>query len=614
MPPRLDLTHSTHAAVMVAPPRINLRRAASYNNYERGPLSSTSSRFSFNHLLFSPPPSPSLPALVPRPKKSPTELLKSRPSRVVRRLIYLIILIAFFYGVAFLFRNEAMPAIWPYFANDEFEMVGQDVLPDFPTPVIVSDPKGRSKWTVSIPPNHDFPLSIQQYSDMSGQCREVSARARDLHHKTPLTEQAILNYDAPDDNFVDIYDAELTGMLPFSGKGVPVKDTGHFVGLDADITADMHVCESSMTFVLESSDAGLGNAMMMMWTFYGLAKEQNRAFFIDDSRWAYGKYADMFQPPPIPDCRPPPRHQIVPCPFQARHLVVSSATAKEVFPALLAKHHRISHTGDSLRDVFELARTGYSELFKLNIEDRDYVGNRVADLRSKAKIDDVAVPDVPIIGLHIRHGDQHPLEYQYRNTYIPAEVFLGTAQHLTEEHYKKSSGDSVALESIILAASDDPTVYKEPSLSSVIPAQERIRLASKEAIENANHNPHLLHHFVDEAFGWEGGFFAPIFWNLGVDSKNNAANAPAGVELDNVNAEARLMAPPSEQTLSLRGLIGRAYLMDLAVLAGASDNVVCAVSAMGCRLLALMMGWEASIDKGAWVNVDGDFGWTGINW
>jgi hypothetical protein len=35
---------------------------------------------------------------------------------------------------------------------------------------------------------------------------------------------------------------------------------------------------------------------------------------------------------------------------------------------------------------------------------------------------------------------------------------------------------------------------------------------------------------------------------------------------------------------------------------------------MGCRLLAVMMGWERAMEKGGWVNVDGDFGWTGVEW
>ncbi|KAH7113425.1 hypothetical protein EDB81DRAFT_309752 [Dactylonectria macrodidyma] len=80
---------STHSKMLVAPARLNLRLGASYNHHDRGPLPSPSSRFNFNHLLFSPPPSPSLPALVPRPKRSSSQILVTRPSRVFRRLFFL---------------------------------------------------------------------------------------------------------------------------------------------------------------------------------------------------------------------------------------------------------------------------------------------------------------------------------------------------------------------------------------------------------------------------------------------------------------------------------------------------------------------------------------------
>lgn len=617
-PPALDLSHSTHKKIMNTPPRINLRRAASYNKYDRGALSSTSSRFNFNHLLFSPPPSPGLPALIPRPKRSTTEILAARPSRLFRFLFYVAGFLGALYLLAFASRNRhVISEVWPYFSHEEFEMVGQDAVPDFPTPLVVTDGRGRSKWTVSIPPDHDFPLSVDEYSSMSGQCREVSARARDLHHKTPLSEEALLSYDAPDGLFVDVREAEQSGMLPSAGKGIPEKDAGHFIGFDKNAMAGKPVCESTMTFVLESPDAGLGNALMLLWTFHTLAKEQGRSFFIDDSRWAYGDYAGIFQTPAVPDCRPPPRHHMVPCPFQARHLVVSAITAREVFPALLAKNHRIKGKDNGPRDVFELAHAGYKALGTLNKDDQKYVDNRVRHLEGKAKIGDTTSMDAPIVGLHIRRGDQHPLEYQYRESYIPAEVFHGRMQNLVESHYNGSI-DSEKLENraVTVIATDDPIVHKEPDFAGTFPAQERIRLASKDAIQQAksNENPHVLHHFVDETFGWEGGFFASMFWNLGVERKNNAANAPQGVELRDVNKEAAYLAPPSEQTLKLRNLIGRAYMMDLAVLAGASDKVVCAVSAMGCRLLAVMMGWEDAIEAGNWVNVDGSYTWTGANW
>ena len=65
--------------------------------------------------------------------------------------------------------------------------------------------------------------------------------------------------------------------------------------------------------------------------------------------------------------------------------------------------------------------------------------------------------------------------------------------------------------------------------------------------------------------------------------------------------------------MRLRELIGRAYMMDLAVLGQASDVIICTVSAAGCRLLAVTMGWEKAMEKGNWANIDGNYGWTGVS-
>lgn len=104
--------------------------------------------------------------------------------------------------------------------------------------------------------------------------------------------------------------------------------------------------------------------------------------------------------------------------------------------------------------------------------------------------------------------------------------------------------------------------------------------------------------------GWEGGFFAGMFWSLG---KPNSVPATA-VEAPDTKL------PPTEEALRLRELVGRAYLMDLAVLGRASDSIVCTVSSMGCKLLAVMMGWDNAIVMGKWVNIDGDFDWRGVSW
>lgn len=475
-------------------------------------------------------------------------------------------------------------------------MVGQDELPQFATPIVVADPQGHLRWTVSIPQDHDFPMSIQAYADMSSQCREVSARARDLHHRKPMTEEAMLEYDAPDDYFVDVDEAEEMGILPpHYAQSAP--KVGHLLGVTADSVRGKPVCDSTMTFVLEGSDAGLGNTIMMLWTFYGLAKEQGRAFFVDDSRWAYGDFSRIFSTPPLPECRPPSRHHMLPCPFQAKHLLVTSATAKEVFPALLAKHNRLSGTGSGLRDVFELARTGYEDLSPLFAEDRDYVEGRIRQLQKRASKDGT---QHPIIGFHVRRGDRHPFNFQYHAAYIPAEVYQETSERLVAEYYQTHDGGSDQRRALTVLASDDPTVRDEPIFSEASLAQERIRLAVEEQQDGRKSDRTVLHDFEAEPFGWEGGFYASMFWNLGEKTKNNVA--------------ATSDTSPSELTLNLRNFVGRAYMMDLAVLAGASDHVVCGVSAMGCRLLAVMMGWEKAMDNGGWVNVDGEFGWTGIQW
>jgi hypothetical protein len=50
------------------------------------------------------------------------------------------------------------------------------------------------------------------------------------------------------------------------------------------------------------------------------------------------------------------------------------------------------------------------------------------------------------------------------------------------------------------------------------------------------------------------------------------------------------------------------------VLGQGSDAVVCTVSSSTCRLLAIMLGWDAAFERKAWLNVDGDFEWRGVSW
>ncbi|KAI1409758.1 hypothetical protein F5Y13DRAFT_169406 [Hypoxylon sp. FL1857] len=612
MPPTLDLSQSTHAKMIVSPPRLNLRRAASYQ-HEKAPLSATSSRFSFNHLMFSPPPSPGLPALVPRPRKLSTG---PRPSRVARVVAWAIgLALAVFVVRAVVQKNVRVPVVgWILDDHEEYEMVGQYDLPDFPTPIAVTDRNGRSKWTVSIPPTYTFPLSVKEYSDVCLKCQEVAAHVRELHGYANPSQSAQTDYYYEDPYFLDVSDAEKRGLLPgVEGKAWKVTaqaQDGHLVGDRADGLVDKSICKTSLTFVLESADAGLGPTLMMLWMAYGLAQKEKRAFFIDDSRWAYGDYTAIFKAPPMPDCNPPPRHEMLPCPHNARHLVVSAATASQTFGKNFNAQYENSHRSnvDRERPIYDLVRVGYEALFHLNDEDQPYVENRVKELKAMAKVAEGNYNDGMIVGVHIRHGDLHPYEYQYNGAYIPLNLYLQRSRELVEEIHNFSTPfggeDLVAKQhSFAIVASDDPDVYESEEFTGSLRAQEQIKLASKQHIQKANPDKSVMHKFVDETFGWEGGFFASMFWNLGRSTLNNA----------NAADEVQPTLKPSAETMRLRGLIGRAYVMDLAVLGRASDAVICTMSAMGCRLIAVIMGWEKAMEEGKWVNIDGDFQWTALS-
>lgn len=527
--------------------------------------------------------------------------------------------------------------------EQEYEMIGQDNLPDFPTPIVVTDRRGRAKWTVSIPPNYDFPLAPREYADMCAKCREVSSRVGRMHSHSPMTaaiDQITLmgsgvSSQDNDRYFLDVRDAERQGFLPGARSKVPGRG-GELLGVDGHSLVEKTVCKSSLTFVLESDDAGLGKTLMALWMAYGLAKREGRAFFIEDAHWAYGSFNSMFEKPPTPSCRPPPRHEMLPCPRQARHLIISAANARDLFggaidaddiyaegPAAHLQHR------PAQRELYALAREGHEALFKLTAQDREYVFNRAHEHKIKTYAVDGAAHNGRMVGIHVRHGDRHPLEFQYADSYIPLTEYVDAARELLnaslqqqqQQHDDGNTHDQTIArqKSFLVVASDDPLVYDAAELTAsglpTVRAQELIRLAGKEEVggEAQKKQPkNVMHKFTDETFGWEGGFFAAMFWNLGTSSRSVYSTGPSAA----ADPQHRSSVAPSAETIRLRSLVGRAYLMDLAALSAMTEGggVVCAVSAMGCRILAVMMGEERAFGRGEWRNVDGGFGWNGFTW
>lgn len=271
-----------------------------------------------------------------------------------------------------------------------------------------------------------------------------------------------------------------------------------------------------------------------------------------------------------------------------------------------AKHH-------PQEGVFALIRTGYEALFHLAHQDAAYAAGRLSELeiiRSRGR---------RVVGLHVRRGDRHPWEYQYQDSYTPLETYVEAASNfIAREFHPDAVNSSVVplsekspaeLESPILLASDDPDIYDAPELATSHRAQTHISLANKAALDAASpasapqnsDSEVIFNKFIEGNVGWEGGFFPSVFWGLG--------NAEAGSVAARGLREEREDPPPSEGSLSLRGLVARAYLLDLKIL-GASDAVVCGVSSIACRLLAVMLGWQKGVVEERWRNIDGGFGWT----
>ncbi|EKD19340.1 uncharacterized protein L3040_009220 [Drepanopeziza brunnea f. sp. 'multigermtubi'] len=590
-------------------PRLSLR-PGSFNSLDRGPKSSTSSRFNFNHLMVSPPPSPGLPALVPRHGKKPTPT--RAPRRYMRVFCWMVgvVLILYYGSMRLQLESYRNPVGWAAYSGVEYEMVEESVLPDYPTPVVVTDQRGKVKWTVSIPPDHEFPLEPKQYAEICQQNTEVASRVSDLH--AHLNRQHFRQgYYHVDKNFMDVAEAEAYGLLPGLKAKTTMKEDGSLVGINQDGLIDSGVCEKTLTFLMETSDASLGKTLMMIWTAYGLAQKERRQFFVDDSRWAYGKYTDYFKPPPIPACRPPPRHEMLPCPHQARHLVVSAATAAYTFGSSFKDEFENSKKMevDRQKALFALARAGYQALFHLNHVDQKYVDERATALLEKTIRPPPEDENGMIIGVHVRHGDRHPFEYQYKDSYIPLDVYGKISRELVDSALRDSGKDGeknqmAERHTIFVLASDDPDVYDSEEFSHAERAQELIRLASKKSSESAQQPASAIRKWVDENVGWEGGFFAGMFWSLG---------KPTSVPVTAIETPTTKL-PPTDEALRLRQLVGRAYLLDIAVLGTASDRIICTVSSVGCKMLAVMMGWENAMEKKKWVNIDGDFSWTGVDW
>ncbi|KAF2405543.1 hypothetical protein EJ06DRAFT_468943 [Trichodelitschia bisporula] len=544
-------------------------------------------------LVPSPPLSPSLPSLIHRHGKKQTLSRFQFLRRVLLATALFVFLVWFALRTLFSsLGNELRTS-----GGGEYEMVSGDDLPRQPAAVVVHDERGRQKWTLHIPQHLPFPLRPAQYAEL---CLQAEHVAEELSAGAKPGTFWKGEYYAVDPRYVDVGEAQQRGLL----LSAPETDEENAEA----------VCERSLTYVMETKDAGMGNTLLGLWTAYGLARKEGRAFFVDDTRWPYGNYTAYFAPPPQPPCRPAPPSHRVPCPRSAAHLVISAATFDQAFGAAFEEEYvdsRRSNVNQQQRHVFSLARAGYEALFKLSDANGDavYVEERAARFVSEVRDHGGLV-----VGMHVRRGDVRPWEMEYREDYLPLARYMDEARQVLIERIKRIAKRTLSpllsssrlyprhgapgfAVSRVLLASDDPDVYAEPEVSRTIRAQDRIMLASKRVLEASSGGSPKKNKWIDEVHGWEGGFFRDVFWGLGRDGEGKGWNA---------------QVEKPKAAMRMREMIGRAYLLDLAVLAR-GDAVVCAVSAAGCRALMVMMGWERGVEMGEWRNVDhGAAGWMGV--
>ena len=471
-----------------------------------------------------------------------------------------------------------------------------DSLPQDPTPLIFQDEQGVSQWTVSIPRTLSFPLRPHQYRDLCQASEKISKSvesAAGWPKDSGRGHTRAKAYYAVDKTFVDVDEAESLGLLPHADNQSSVAVVGGDGGNNAK------VCDKTLTFVMETENAGFGNTLLNLWMAYGLAKREGRKFFVDDTNWPYGKYDYYFPKPPQPSCAPPPAHQILPCPHGARHLVASSATLPWTFgsafkDAFIRPRKSGVHRN---REIFDMIRSGYDDLFGLVGEDASFLSHRLSDLQTAA-----SKTGTPIVGMHIRRGDRHPFEVEFSNDYLPFDRYTSAAMAKLSSLATNLTASPDTPVSIFMA-SDDPDIYDSKDLVNTLPAdvsvvrsQGRIVLASKKTLTPAvplRNGAYTKH--VDENSGWEGGFYSALFFGLG-------GGHPSATEATEKDLEIM------KQAVSLRGLVGRGYLLDLAVL-GHGDAVVCASSSAACRVLGIMLGWDKVAD-GQWSNVDAGRYWS----
>lgn len=175
--------------------------------------------------------------------------------------------------------------------GEAYEMVTDDQPPPDPVPVVITEKNGKVRWTVSIPSRHGLPLRPNTYANICSQAHHIATHVEGMISNHTTTNHGHFSYNHVDGNFMDVKEAEELGLLPGKLLGKDHSKVGYIVATEVKSLDRLQnegqgkICERSLTYLMQSRDAGFGATLMGLWIAYGLALKEERAFFIDDRDW-----------------------------------------------------------------------------------------------------------------------------------------------------------------------------------------------------------------------------------------------------------------------------------------------------------------------------------------
>ncbi|KAF4573464.1 hypothetical protein EYR36_007979 [Pleurotus pulmonarius] len=348
--------------------------------------------------------------------------------------------------------------------------------------------------------------------------------------------------------------------------------------VDVSHAENDRVCKSTITYMLDGK-VGLLADLALMAQVAAMARERNRTFFVDDTYWDRGKWADYFidvrksQPGEEPDCLPPPPNELVACPRGARHWVINSRTAKYHLghPFSETYENAYGHGLHRLKPIFNMARDSFSKTILPN-ERMHHLINLAREAFQKKMAGTGASSSY--LGVHIRRGDRKASSWKYHGQYLPTSEYVSAVADTWPRVSPPSTvnpTDSMPSNPFIYLASDSPE--GEGEFTSSVHAENVFSLARSQSPELA------------------------------------ALASP----MDYVQGEFDQLTLP-ERAAATKGMI-----VDFALVSGmwaaddgfAPEATICGISSSVCRMSAVALGWDRAFGE---LGSMGDIDETGKRW